>query len=58
MTDLQKERRRSVRIAYWKRYWPFYLFLLPAVLDVLVFRYFPMYGIQIAFRDYKIRKGI
>lgn len=58
MTDLQKERRRSARIAYWKRYWPFYLFLLPAVLDVLVFRYFPMYGIQIAFRDYKIRKGI
>ncbi len=44
--------------AYMKRYWPLYLFLLPAVLDVLIFKYLPMYGLQIGFRDYKIRKGI
>lgn len=40
-----------------KQFWPLYLFLLPALLDVIIFRYAPMYGLQIAFRDFKIRKG-
>ena len=51
-------RRRRAIYAYWKRCWPYYLFLLPAVIDVLIFKYAPMYGIQIGFRDYKIKKGI
>ena len=38
--------------------WQLYLLLLPAVIYVIVFCYFPMYGVQIAFRDYKIRAGI
>ena len=45
-------------LQYMRRNWIFYLFLLPAVLDVIIFRYAPMYGIQIAFRDYKVRRGI
>ena len=50
---------RGARFAqYMRRNWIFYLFLLPAVLDVIIFRYAPMYGIQIAFRDYKVRRGI
>ncbi len=49
--------RKKVR-SHLKRYWVLYLFLLPAVLDVLVFRYLPMYGIQIAFKNYKVRAGI
>ena len=44
-------------IKHLKQFWPLYLFLLPALLDVIVFRYAPMYGLQIAFRDFKIRKG-
>ena len=43
---------------YWKKNWVLYLFLLPAFLDVLIFKYLPMYGIQIAFKNYKVRKGI
>lgn len=35
-----------------------YLFLLPAVLLVFIFNYMPMYGIQIAFKDYKPVLGI
>ena len=31
----------------------YYLMLLPAFLAVLIFSYFPMYGIQIAFKNYK-----
>lgn len=30
-----------------------YLFLLPALAYIVIFHYIPMYGIQIAFRDYK-----
>ncbi len=44
-------------IKHLKQFWPLYLFLLPALLDVIIFRYAPMYGLQIAFRDFKIRKG-
>jgi len=35
-----------------------YLFVLPAVVLILLFNYFPMYGVQIAFRDFKPADGI
>lgn len=41
-----------------KRYWIFYLFFLPVAVYYIVFRYVPMPGIQIAFKDYSFRLGI
>ncbi|MGI6172500.1 MAG: ABC transporter permease [Christensenellales bacterium] len=41
-----------------RQYWQIYLLILPAIAVLLFFRYYPMYGLQIAFRDYKIVKGI
>lgn len=35
-----------------------YLIVLPAVIFVLVFNYAPMFGIVIAFQDYKILEGV
>ena len=35
-----------------------YLYLLPAVVITLLFHYLPMYGIQIAFRDFRPVRGI
>ncbi len=35
-----------------------YLLLLPAVVYVLVFHYWPMYGVQIAFKDFRASLGI
>lgn len=35
-----------------------YLFLLPALIVVLLFRYGPMYGVQIAFKDVRIGQAI
>ncbi|MGO4109814.1 ABC transporter permease [Paenibacillus sp. YAF4_2] len=35
-----------------------YLMVLPGFLTVLIFCYFPMYGILIAFKDYSAAKGI
>ena len=35
-----------------KRHWELYLLILPVILYFAIFKYVPMYGIQIAFRDY------
>ncbi len=35
-----------------RRSWQLYLLLLPAMVYLLIFHYVPLYGIQIAFRDY------
>ena len=49
-------RRKKLRRALGN--WQLYLFLLPTIAYFLVFRYYPMYGLQIAFRNYKTNKGI
>ena len=41
-----------------KQSWPFYLFILPALIFLIIFAYGPMYGVQIAFKDYRVNKGI
>ncbi len=38
--------------------WQLYLFVLPGVIFYIVFHYMPLYGIQIAFKDYKAVLGI
>lgn len=44
-----------------KRIWKhrtIYLFILPAFVWFLIFCYYPMYGLLLAFKDYKFSKGI
>ncbi len=38
--------------------WEVYLLALPGLALLLIFRYLPMYGIVIAFKDYNVIKGI
>lgn len=38
--------------------WQLYLLLLIPVIITIVYKYGPMYGIQIAFRDFKASRGI
>ncbi|MFR2839772.1 MAG: ABC transporter permease [Zhenhengia sp.] len=45
-------------ISQMKKYYPFYLFLIPALIIVVLFSYVPMYGIIIAFKDFKMARGI
>ncbi len=40
-----------------KQYLPFYLFLLPAVIWYIVFAYYPMAGIAIAFQRFRFSQG-
>jgi putative aldouronate transport system permease protein len=42
----------AVLAARLKRFWPFYLFILPGLVYFAIFHYWPMYGIRIAFYDY------
>lgn len=49
-------RKRLMSMLWKQRY--LYLMVLPGFLIILIFNYFPMYGILIAFKDYKIRAGV
>ena len=49
--------KQSLAARMWK-YRQFYLLLIPALVYVLIFNYGPMYGIQIAFKNYKGALGI
>ena len=55
--DELRLRRRKSRLRYIRENYPLYLMILPAIVFVFVFAYVPMYGIQIAFRDFKVRDG-
>lgn len=41
-----------------KKSWVCYLFILPMLVYVIIFSYVPMYGIQLAFKDYRVADGI
>ena len=44
--------------AYSKKYWFLYLLVLPGFISMVVFDYGPMYGILLAFKDYKPKLGV
>ena len=41
-----------------RKNWELYLLPLPTLVWFLLFCYYPMYGAQIAFRDFKVTRGI
>ena len=42
---------------YVRRAWPLYVMIVPGIVFVLLFRYYPMYGVIIAFQDFSPAKG-
>ncbi|PXX51474.1 putative aldouronate transport system permease protein [Hungatella effluvii] len=50
--------RRCGSLRMLKKSWVCYLFILPMVVYIVLFNYIPMYGIQLAFKDYKPLDGI
>ncbi len=42
---------------YLRRAWPLYVMIVPGIVFVLLFRYYPMYGVVIAFQDFSPAKG-
>lgn len=50
---MARDLRRSIR-----KYWQLYLILIPVILYYVLFKYNPMLGAQIAFRNFKFSMGI
>lgn len=46
------------KITYIKNHYPLYLLIMPAVILTIIFRYIPMYGVVLAFKDFSYAKGI
>lgn len=59
ITKPKTGRERAAKL--WKKIranWVLYLFLVPTLIYLLIFNYQPLYGVQIAFRNFKAAKGI
>jgi putative aldouronate transport system permease protein len=48
----QRKNSLSLRLKRISRAWQLYVLLAPAIIYILVFKYWPMYGVQIAFKNY------
>lgn len=57
-TNFEFTPQKKSFIAHFKRTWILYLFVIPALVYLLIFSYAPLYGIQIAFKDFRPTKGI
>ncbi len=53
---VRKPRRSTLRLL--RKSWVCYLFILPMLIYIIIFNYLPMYGIQLAFKDYSVMDGI
>ncbi|WDQ98258.1 ABC transporter permease subunit [Devosia sp. J2-20] len=59
--EAQRRRRpgRVQRIGdHIRREWQLYAMLIPTILWLIIFLYKPMYGLQIAFKDYSVFRGV
>ena len=56
-TNVRARRKKSIWIEVWKKK-EFYLLALPAIIWYIVFCYFPMGGLSLAFKSYKPKLGI
>lgn len=53
-----KQKHKNGVLVRMARCWVLYLFLVPAVAYLVLFAYAPMYGIQIAFKNFSLADGI
>lgn len=53
-----KRGRGNRFLAYMRKYWFVYMLVLPGLIFMIVFDYGPMYGIQLAFKDYSPNLGV
>lgn len=55
---LNKGKTNVKKLKYIRENYQLYLFILPAVVLTIIFKYIPMYGTIIAFKDFNPLKGI
>lgn len=54
MSKEYRKKRLAKELNSYTRNWVLYLFVIPAIVYYIVFHYMPLYGVQIAFQDYKV----
>lgn len=58
LNNVVRIKNKSTHLQKMKRHWQLYLVILCPIVYIIIFRYFPMYGAQIAFKDFIANKGI
>ena len=56
--NTRQKRKKTATWKLMKSNWALYFFLLPTVVYFIIFNYIPMYGIQIAFKNFSASDGI
>ncbi|MFD0868084.1 sn-glycerol-3-phosphate transport system permease protein ugpA [Chlamydia abortus] len=54
----KRKKRRSFLLKSFRQYWDLYLLITPVLIYFIIFHYLPIYGVQIAFKDFIATKGI
>lgn len=54
----KSNQRASAALKHLRRFFWLYVFLIPGLLSIFFFKLLPMYGLQIAFRDFSVVKGV
>ncbi len=57
LPNLKVEKKPTIANTF-KRDYQLWLMILPAIICVIIFNYIPMYGIQLAFREYNFAAGL
>ena len=50
-------RKKSKTALYWKNMSPYYMMLAPGLILIIMFRFCPLYGMLVAFKDYDMFRG-
>lgn len=58
MSNALMKKEKGKRLRHILSYWQSYVLLAPALITTLIFHYYPIYGIQIAFKNFKNKAGI
>ena len=61
LSQVRAEQRKAMLrkvLSMLQRFWPLYLMLLPGIVYYIVFRYGPIYGLVIAFKNFRVLEGI
>ncbi|NLN44998.1 MAG: sugar ABC transporter permease, partial [Clostridiaceae bacterium] len=56
--ELVHRKRKGIDLKRLKKSWQLYVIIFLPLAFILLFHYGPMYGIQIAFKEYDVTKGI
>src|SRR5689334_7505104 len=58
ISHLSRGSTMSIALKMVKKNWQLYMIILPSLIYLIIFKYVPMVGVQIAFKNYVVTKGI